>query len=547
MNQIRKNMILTSKIFQNNKFTAIALLVIISLFTFAATANAQSALSLSVSPTLFEMSANPTQEWTSQVRVINPNPYEITVFANVVNFAPQGEVGQGKFVPIIDEETKGQTIAEWVEVSADPIVVPAEKAIEVPFVIKVPEDAPPGGHYAALLIGTKPPKEEGAALVKTSQIVTTLLFLRVTGDVIESGNIRSFRTLDSVLERPEATFELRFENNGNVHILPQGEIRIKNMWGQERGVVPVNRTILFGNVLPDSIRKYTFTWTGEWSLADMGRYTAVAALAYGEDGRNFSSSETAFWVIPYKMLTVMLLVITGFIAFFTWAIKLYIRKMLSMAGVAPGVKAASSSRQKMSVVVAPIEAGMLDLRGQWQQTTTWTERIEALVDFIKKYRTFFVALLLTLVFFVGAYSYIKSASESERAFNITVDGLSEEVQVSSEEIKYQQLKESSTPEQSTQDTDLPSIVIVNRSGVSGLAADLRIKLEKDGYEILEIKNDLDVAEKNTVIVYDPSQAEEALALSQKVYGALLSAFSEPSGSDMPITIYVGQDLENAVQ
>ena len=31
-----------------------------------------------------------------------------------------------------------------------------------------------------------------------------------------------------------------------MHIQPQGDIKIFNMWGQERGVIPVNRQTMFG-------------------------------------------------------------------------------------------------------------------------------------------------------------------------------------------------------------------------------------------------------------------------------------------------------------
>ncbi len=540
-------MISISKILQNNKFYWVSFLVLGVFSVSFSVAFGQSSLSLSVSPTLFEMSANPTQEWTSAVRIINPNPYEITVFANVVNFAPQGEVGQGKFVPVIKNETKGQTAAEWINVTSEPIVIPAEKTVELPFAIEVPANAPPGGHYAALLVGTKPPKEDGSSLVKTSQIVTTLLFLKVTGDIDESGSIRSFRTLDSLLEKPKATFELRFENKGNVHILPQGEIRITNMWGQERGIIPVNRTVLFGNVLPDSVRKYTFTWSGDWSLADMGRYTAVAALAYGENQRQFASSETAFWVIPFKMLGIILLVIIGFVALITWAMKLYIRKMLSLAGVTPGLPRHPATSRRVSVV-APLEAGMLDLRGQWQQTSTWYERLKTIVKFLQKNKIFFMVFVAVLVFLSGVYQYIQSASQSERAYNITIDGLSEEINISSEEVKYQLLKENEknvdTP---ILDKNLPPISIINRSGVSGLAADLRLQLEQEGYEVTEVLTDFGATDKNTVVVYDPEYIDAALVLSKQIYGALLSAYDGASELGVPITIYVGQDLESAVQ
>lgn len=530
-----------------NKVLIASAILIAAAFSHATIVSAQSALSLSVSPTLFEMSANPNQEWTSTVRVINPNPYEISVYTNVVNFAPQGDGGEAKFVPLVKEEASGQTVAEWIDITDKAIVIPAEQTVEVPFVIQVPENAPPGGHYAALLIGTKPPEDDGTVQVKTSQVVTTLLFLRVTGDVIEDGDIRSFRTTERLLEKPEATFELRFENKGNVHILPQGEIRILNMWAQERGIIPINRVAMFGNVLPENVRKYNFTWTGEWSLADMGRYTAIATLVYGENGRQTVSSETAFWVIPWRALLLTLLILFSFIAVFTWAIKLYIRKMLSMAGVAPGETIVSRNTHRISVV-APIEEGMLDLRGQWKETTTWGERLRTVGHFVRQYHIFFVVLLLTICFLGGVYWYINSASESERAYNVTIDGQGNEITISSEEVKYQQQKEAAKqPITTVPDADLPLINIVNRSGVTGLAVDLRMKLEEKGYQIVDLSTDIGAVEKNTVIVYDPAYATEALSLSQEVYGALLSAFVSETKSQTPITVYVGQDLENAVQ
>lgn len=524
--------------------------VVAVFFSFTLDVKAQSSLSLSVSPTIFDMSANPTQDWSSSVRVINSNPYEIKVFADVVNFAPKGERGQGKFLPVIDTETQGQTVAEWVDITKEAIVIPPEQTVEVPFSIKVPETAPPGGHFAALLIGTKPPEGvEGMIGVETSQVVTTLLFLKVTGDVIEDGSIRSFRTEKSLVEKPEATFELRFENKGNVHLLPRGDIKILNMWGQERGLIPINSTTMFGTVLPDSVRNYSFTWKGEWSLADMGRYTAIATLGYGEEQKQFSSSKIAFWVIPFKALGLVLLILIGFIAFFTWVVKLYIRKMLSMAGVAPGQHPVTSSARRVSVV-APIEEGMLDLRGQWQQTTTWKERSDTLLDFLKKNRIFFFGVLVLVLFIGGISWYINSASQSERPYDVTIDGLSEDLHISSDEVKYQQKKEEESGVSSTEvvvNRDLPKIIIVNRSGVNGLAVDLRLRLEKEGYEILDMQNDLGAAEENTVIVYNPVYTDEALALSQKIYGALLSAFAGQTDSEAPITVYVGRDLENAVQ
>jgi hypothetical protein len=504
-----------------------------------------------VSPTIFDMSANPDQEWTSTVRVVNPNPYELKVFADVVNFSPDGEAGQGRFIPVIESESQGQSMAEWINISREEIIIPPEQTIEVPFTISIPEDASPGGHFAAMLIGTKPPEGSLNSQMVTSQIVTSLLFLRVTGDINEEGAIRSFRTKSLIAESPEATFELRFENKGNVHILPQGEIKITNMWGQERGIIPINRNSLFGNVLPDSVRQYNFTWTGEWSIADMGRYTAVASLAYGSSERNFASSETNFWVLPWKAFLATIIVFFGFIYLITWGIRLYIKKMLAMSGFVPDQAkypiAPTKTKRKVSVV-APIEAGMLDLRQRWEDNEGLNEKIKSLLFLVAKYKSFFLIIGLIMVFISIVFLYIKAASITERPYNVTINGLGGTESISSEEIIYQEKKsEGSNLEETTIVDSLPAVNIINRSGKPGLAADLRLRLESRGYEVISIENDLGVNEENTVIVYSPEDSEAALALSQLVYGALLSAFDAGEDQLNIITIYVGGDLENAVQ
>ena len=175
------------------------------------------------------------------------------------------------------------------------------------------------------ILRTKPPQNQtGQTRLQTSQMVTSLFFAKIAGDISESGSIREFATVKTLSGEPEATFSLRFENRGNVHLQPQGDIRIYNMWGQERGVIPINQQSQFGNVLPDSVRKYVFTWKGEWSPADIGRYRASVALAYGTEARQFASAETYFWVLPVMLILGVVLGLIIFFGLVTWFVKLYV-------------------------------------------------------------------------------------------------------------------------------------------------------------------------------------------------------------------------------
>ena len=529
---------------------------------------AQESLTLSVSPTLFDMSAEKGQAWQSSVKVINVNKYDLTVYASVVNFVPRGEGGEVGFLPIDPENSNNSTLAEWINITNEPIVIPSEKTVEVPFSIKVPNDASPGGHYAAVLIGTKPLQDDKKQTkVQTSQMVTSLIFTRIAGNIIELGDIREFRSTETFLSRPEATFELRFENKGNVFLQPQGEIKITNMWGEERGIIPINQNSQYGKVPQktggsDGIRKFTFAWKGEWSIADIGRYTATVTLGYGTDNRQFTSAKTTFWVIPFKLLFGVLfsLIIFGFLI--TWLIKLYVRKMLTMAGLdiadyqalkVKEKKLTSRYLNKSGIKFhTPVKVGILDLKQQLSTSESYTEYLKTAWNFCVKNRLFFLGVILIVTFLVVVILYIKSANTSHRAFEVTYVNNDSKVSVNSEEIIYNELKNSTNEtvaetdvnnNTSTTTTDL-NIALVNRSGTPGVGAEIKLKLEKAGYKVSELEADFTTKQKRTVIIYQENYDTEALKISANLDNALISLNDGTNEDKMkePIIIYLGSDI-----
>lgn len=526
----------------------------------------ESSLTLSVSPTIFDMTANPGQVWQSNVRIINTNPYDLNLFIDVADFVPKGESGVPRFIPLT-ESTNSASLAHWIS-APQTLLVPAEKTLELPFTITLPADAPPGGHFAALMISTKPNgKTEGVSAVQTSQVITSLIFLRVSGDVTENSTVRSFRTTDYILSKPEATFELRIENKGNVHVQPQGEISIYNMWGQERGTITVNQQTLFGNVLPNSVRKYSFTWSGDWSPSDIGRYTAVATLGYGVDSKQFMHADTAFWIIPWKFLLLVFGVVGGFIALMTWAIKLYVRRMLALAGVQPLspqvrmstpaapvpeqkvqsvtiplTKGRRTKKQQLATVVAPIEVGILDLRARFSKTDTLKKMLLESIAFIKQYWRFFVAILAAILFIIITIWFVSEANAPKRDFEILVEGDGQSVKVSSQDEKPVEM-----PKEMASSTQDFSLSVLNRSGDVELLGKVVALLAKNGFVAPETSEGEGAPEERTVIVYDPRVAESALKLSKVLDNALLSSFTDTSTTTPQIVIYLGIETIQKVQ
>jgi len=532
--------LLNHKIMISTSKNKLAQLIVIGLFaclTLPGFVSAQSAVTLSVSPTLFEMTASPSQTWTSTVRVINSNSFPIQIYTDVVNFAAAGESGQGTMIPVLETETNGGTLAEWINVTESELLIPAEQTVAIEFTIDVPSDAPPGGHYAALLIGTRSFGDtEGAAQVETSQVVTSLLFLSVAGDIDESGMIRDFTANQIITEQPEAAFSLRFENTGNVHLQPQGDITITNMWGKERGLVPINKNSQFGNVLPNSIRQYNFAWSGDWSFADIGRYTAIATVAYGDQQRQFVSSQTSFWVIPWRALLLVTVIFSGLIWCVVWGIKLYIRRMLQLAGVSPGLKREIKHTTVRSSVsfTAPIEEGILDLRSELRSGNgSLTNR---LLSFATAYKVFMLVGSAVLIFVALFVWYVLLALTSDRGYQVSYERNGELIPITQNDTA----PTTDAPQPVVVNT-LPDISLVDRSGSTQLVQQVADRLIARGYEVQIDTIAASVIEDRTVIVFDPSISDQIEQLRTELPGALVSAFAAEDESEPLVTIYLGTD------
>ncbi|RMD59898.1 hypothetical protein D6821_00095 [Candidatus Parcubacteria bacterium] len=321
------------KLFQKIKPFIASYLLVVGLILFAAPAGAEDLdkMTITISPPLVKNKLNPGESWASTLKVVNNNIKPITVYVEAVDF--RGEEGKVEFLPDVASSTDGQIspvwLSEWISLPREPIVIPPQQSKEVPYAIKVPANALPGGHYAAILIGTQPPKHqfEGSGLAISSK-VTSLLLITVTGDTDESAVIREFSTTQSVYQEPKAKFKVKLENTGNVHILPQGEIRVINALGKEKGKLLINPDAQFGNVLPHSTRSWELTWQGDDSPLEMGRYQAALTIGFGDKAHQTLNHVLYFWVLNFRLIFGVLGVIVFIIILIIILIKLYIKRAI---------------------------------------------------------------------------------------------------------------------------------------------------------------------------------------------------------------------------
>ena len=139
--------------------------------------------------------------------------------------------------------------------------------------------------------------------------------------------------------------------------------------------------------------------------------------------------------------------------------------------------------------------------------------------------------------------FILSATDAERAYEVTVDRIDADVSINSEQVQYDVLI-AELGDLGGQ-RDVPPIRVVNRSGVAGAAAQVAFNLTELGYAIESVGTELNESTERTVVVFDPAFADQALDLSVTLGTALLSSF-EAASTDPLIAVYVGKDVASKV-
>lgn len=280
---------------------------------------AQTAQALTISPPKFELDGNPGSIIKQVIKLFNETEEARVFYPSLQGFIARGEAGEPG---LIAESEYG--LSKWVKIDTGPISLSPKERKEIPFAVEVPENAEPGGHYAAILFSTQPPEAmQGATPIAIAGKLGSLVLLKVGGRLIESGKLVEFNTKDgkSFFTHLPVDFYIRFENLGNVHLKPQGEIKITGLLDITSTPTAIAVNNAGGNALPKSIRRYDVSWsksglgTGEgqsllqelkaqWKGFAIGKFTAHLNLYYGAEGKQMTGLES-FWVFPWLLILVI--------------------------------------------------------------------------------------------------------------------------------------------------------------------------------------------------------------------------------------------------
>lgn len=264
---------------------------------------------IQLSPVVIDLNAKRSQQYNLKITITNVTPETQTYKMTTNDFRSKDETGNPEIIFDDSSENDDYSAAGWITTLPNFTLLSKQSTVlTVP--VYIPSNAEAGGHYAVVRFSSTGTGTDGNLALTGSAGVLTLI--RVEGKINEKLSIKSLfasseanGSAKTVFESSPKFISLRLENIGNVHVKPAGTATVKNIFGSTVDTINVNDPPR--NVLPSSVRRFDQSFAKKLLP---GRYTIEADLAYGVGAQTVSARST-FWVIPYKILALVAVLIVG--------------------------------------------------------------------------------------------------------------------------------------------------------------------------------------------------------------------------------------------
>ena len=308
---------------------------------------ANSGTSLSISPPTNVVTTKPNSSVSVPIKVENNGSSPIVLRVSLMKFGAYGTSGKAlltKFKP-------SDTYAKWVTFSKTNLTAnPGVWETDI-MTINVPASAMPSYYYAVLFTPVSSASVSGNGASLNGSITSLVLLNVVSSHEKRQLKVVSFTSSKWIYEYLPASFSVKVKNTGNTFIAPSGAIYISK--NKVNDIATLNINPNQGNILSDSERVYKADWSNgfpvflpkkgangkaitsngqivkqlSWNWSNLskfrfGHYYAHLTLVYNNGVQDIQiQGNVSFWVIPWKIL----LVVIFLIALIVWGIYSLIR------------------------------------------------------------------------------------------------------------------------------------------------------------------------------------------------------------------------------
>lgn len=304
---------------------------------------------LTTSPITADLLIKPGETKTTTLQVKNNGDKALSIGVEVKTFKANGTNGQASILtPTITDPTLSYVRFSRTTFTAQPgVFTPIEMTISLP------ADAELGYYYAVLFKPVLPTP----ATISTNKFTLSnaILVLVDTGSANEARKltIGNFGASKKLYEYLPATFKINVRNEGNIYVAPRGVLTISRSGESAQSIASLDFNKPLGRVLPASSRDFTVNWSDgfpkyvtktingqpvpgkdgkqqselKFNFADtdkfrIGKYHARLVMVYNNGQRDIPLyANVSFWVIPWKIIFLLILFILLQILFVVIALR----------------------------------------------------------------------------------------------------------------------------------------------------------------------------------------------------------------------------------
>lgn len=230
----------------------------------------------------------------------------------------------GTAVPLSEEDDAKNpySASSWITTSIDELDLVPQENFDIYYTIRVPENAALGEYTAKVFLTTDKKLETLEETTSLANLASGPNLLIQIGDISELNedlDLLRFYSEKKVYGSFPTKFLAEMQNTGDTHVSPVGDIAITNIFGTEVGRVAFNADGL--SILRGESATYENLWNNDKMLFNsenelvVGPMKAEVTLQYKSitPGYYPINSETSFWVVPWKLILILLAIIGGII------------------------------------------------------------------------------------------------------------------------------------------------------------------------------------------------------------------------------------------
>ena len=253
---------------------------------------------------------------TYEGEIIVANPANAAQDFNYkVEASSYGVVGDDYVADLLTETERTQ-IAKWITIDNPTGVLKPNESVKIHYTVNVPENAPAGGQYAAILVSSDL-DAKGSDSVSVNNVfeMASILYAKINGEMIHEGEIIGASVPGFVTTTP-ITVNATLKNDGNVHETARISLEVRSYFSAGNIYPKAGESGTIEEiVMPGTTRYVTRDIDG---IAPLGIYDVLQTVSYMGDS---ITNHQVVIVCPIWFMALVFVTIVAVITTIVFSIK----------------------------------------------------------------------------------------------------------------------------------------------------------------------------------------------------------------------------------